>query len=91
MQVRPKVTGLTEEAKVEAFEASKSSKSGKKGAKAQEEEHNSRQISCRGKIWTVELHVQAHRSAHGETDLSRRIWRVDQQSLDPEEGARDKF
>jgi hypothetical protein len=56
-QVRPKVTRLIEEAKFKAFEASKSSKSRKKDAKAQEEEHNNHQISCRGKIWTIELHV----------------------------------
>jgi hypothetical protein len=36
--MRPKVIGLAEEAKVEAFDASKSSKFGKKGTEAQEEE-----------------------------------------------------
>jgi len=37
-QMRPKVTGLAEEAKVKAFDASKSFKSGKKGIEAREEE-----------------------------------------------------
>jgi hypothetical protein len=43
----PNTLGLTEEAKVEAFEALKYSNSGKRGAKAQEEEHNCRWIEYR--------------------------------------------
>jgi hypothetical protein len=47
MQARPKVTGLIEESKVEAFETLEIFQVRKK-SKAQEEEHNNHQISCRG-------------------------------------------
>jgi hypothetical protein len=50
--------------KVKAFEASKYSMLGKKGSKAQKKEHNSHWITYRGKIWIIEIHVQACRRVH---------------------------
>jgi hypothetical protein len=77
MQERPKVIGLAEEAKVEAFEASKYSKSRKKGAKAQEEEHKCRWIEQREDLdrWNPRLNNEkGAQEEHIFAIRSKSVW-----------------
>jgi hypothetical protein len=73
--MQPKVTGFTEESNVVAFKTLEIFQVRKKEKEAQEEENNNHQISCRGKIWTIELHVQTtkentHEIRSGSSDLA---------------------
>jgi hypothetical protein len=83
-QARPKVIGLAEEPKVEAFETLEIFQVREK-LKAQEEEHRQPLDQLqRRKSGPFESHVQTPRRARRRKHLSRRIWEhVDQQPLDP--------